>query len=69
MIIQQTVKALIKEYDRNALLSPTLFNIHMNETIIHVNQIYLNGNEINDDRVLNTLLFAGGQVILLRLKI
>jgi hypothetical protein len=35
----------------------------MNEIIIHWNQIYKDGSEINDDTVLNTL-FADDQVLL-----
>jgi glycogen synthase len=34
----------------------------MNEVIPHWNQTYSNGNEINDDTILNALLFAHDQV-------
>jgi len=39
-------------------ISSILFNIDRDEMIIHWNQIYSNGNEINYDTVLNTLLYA-----------
>jgi hypothetical protein len=42
-------------------LSPTLFNVYTSEIIIHWNQLYSYGIEINDDSL---LLFADEQVLL-----
>jgi len=39
-------------------LSTTLLDIHMNEMIIHWKEIYWNGTEINDETILNALLFT-----------
>jgi retron-type reverse transcriptase len=45
-------------------LSLTLFNVYLNEMIIHWDQLHSNGTEINDYTILNTLLFADDQVLL-----
>jgi len=44
-------------------LSPTLFNIHMNEIIVKWNQIYTKGITLSTSTKINTLLFADIQVM------
>lgn len=45
-------------------LSPTLFNIYINEIILKWNQIYTSGIKITSALTLNTLLYADDQVII-----
>jgi hypothetical protein len=45
-------------------LSPTLFNICMNEIIIQWNKIYNKGIRIQNNTKLNTLLYADDQIII-----
>jgi hypothetical protein len=45
-------------------LSPTLFNIHMNEIIIQWNKKYNEGIRIQNNTKLNILLYANNQIII-----
>jgi hypothetical protein len=45
-------------------LSPTLFNIYMNEIIVEWNQIYAKGIALSTSTKVSTLLFAHNQVII-----
>jgi len=53
----------LSEYNSRST-TPTLFNINTNELIIHWNQVYSGAIEINDNTVLNTLLFADDRMLL-----
>jgi hypothetical protein len=45
-------------------LSPTLFNVYINEVIKDWNQIYTKGIIVQNNTKLNTILFAYNQVII-----
>jgi hypothetical protein len=45
-------------------LSPTLFNIYINEIIKRWNEKYTTGIKISNDTKLNTILFADDQVVI-----
>jgi hypothetical protein len=45
-------------------LSPTLFNVHINEVIKDWNQIYTKGINVQNNTKLNTILFSDDQVVI-----
>ena len=49
-------------------LSPTVFNINLNEIIAKGNQIYTKGITLSISTEINTLLFADDQVIITESK-
>jgi hypothetical protein len=57
-------KSINKGVRQGCPLSPTLFNVYINEVIKDWNQIYTKGINIQNNAKLNTILFADDQVII-----
>jgi hypothetical protein len=57
------MKSINKGVRQGCLLSPTLFNVYINEVIKGWNQIYTKGINVQNTTKLNTVLFADDQVI------
>jgi hypothetical protein len=49
---------------QGCILSPTLFNIYMNETIVKWNYTYTKGITLSTSTKINTLHFASDQVVI-----
>jgi hypothetical protein len=58
------MKSINKGVRQGCPLSPTLFNVYINEVIKDWNQIYTKGINVQNSTKLNTILFADDQVII-----